>query len=125
MAESVVNTYDIDRTAYAQEQALFLQDQAAFRTGNVGAGVYALGHLKSMYYLLWYRKHQRTNKSSSDKFISLLKVAETDTFQYAKNHKNDQAAETIFKTGFRELVATFDLLTERYQQIIIESEAKP
>lgn len=124
MAEMVVNTYDIDKAAYQQEQTLFLNDQAAFRTGSIGAGIFALGHLKSMYRLLWYRRHRQKSEEKSNTFSELIKTTEEEIFQYAKSHKNDQASETIFKGGFRELVKRFDLVTERYQQIIIECEAK-
>jgi hypothetical protein len=125
MAEMVVNTYDLDRADYALAQTQFYQAQAFFRAGNVAAGYGAVGHLRAMYRLLWYRKHQQRNKTGSDKFIDLLKTTEDAITHYAKNHKNDQPAESIFKTGFRELITTFDLAAERYQQIIIECEAKP
>lgn len=125
MAEIMTNTYDIDKAAYQQEQTLFLNDQAAFRTGSVGAGVYALGHLKSMYRLLWYRKHRVKAKDSSDSYMNLLNTVEEKIFDYAKKHTDKAQQELVFLKGFRDLIKDFDLVTERYQQIIIECEVKP
>lgn len=124
MADLAVNILEVDKSAYATEQTSFLADKNLFKTGSVGAGLFALAHLKSMYNLLWFRRHTQKNKEESVRFVELIKTVENEIIQYAKTHKQEQPQETVFKNGFRDLISRFELIEERYQQIIMVCEAK-
>ena len=123
MAEMGINTYDIDKAAYQQERLQFLQDQAAFRSGAVGAGVLALAHLKSMYHTLWYKKHVERNKTSSENFIKLILEAEERIIHYAKTN-NGIDRVSMYDTAFRRVVILYEKVVEDYQRVIMECEAK-
>jgi hypothetical protein len=127
MDEMAVSTYGIEKTLYQQEESIFLQTQAAFRIGNVGAGVAAVFHLKSMYGLLWTRKHREKNEALSDSFTSTLDQIEEDILKFgnASGNKKKTSSEILFKASFRKLVKRIDdAYFKDFQQIKIECEAK-
>jgi len=123
MAEMGINTYDIDKAAYQQERMQFLQDQAAFRSGAVAAGVLALAHLKSMYHTLWYRKHLDKNAESARNFIKLIATTEDDLIRYAKNNMGIDKV-SMYDIQFRRVIVLYESVTEAYQRVLIDCEVK-
>lgn len=115
----LLSTYDIDKQHYQTERELFLQEQANFKGGSLPHGIYAIGHLRSMYMILLYNRHKKKNSATSKAFLIKLDDWITDLIKYNKIMANEKDP-ALYRQSFREKILSFDKIVEEFYDIYEE-----
>jgi hypothetical protein len=122
MAEIGINTYDKDKEVYAMQKMARYNAQSAFFAGNLGAGLAAVNYIWAEYKSLYYRKHIKDHEATSKTFI---KEMETLLEEIVKQDKKANADKpSLYDIRYMKLITEYRKLADRFDQIIMECEAK-
>jgi hypothetical protein len=79
-----LNTLDVDLQAYQEQRSLFFQAQAAFKAGNIDAGIICCGYLHAMFGILPAVRYTQLDKEGSLAFINRIDELRLSITRYKK-----------------------------------------
>jgi hypothetical protein len=117
-----LNTLDADLAAYQEQRSLFFQSQAAFKAGNIGAGILCCGYLHAMFGILPAVRYTHIDKEKSLAFINQIDELRKAITQYQKAKDAPKSGNWLEYGDYEEKLGNkLDALFVRFLEIMFET----